>query len=210
MARLSGSVLGRGLNAVKSLFETEIRTPTEQFIRQRIRQRHILTNSELDELVENVYQRIARAIPTYDPLCAQNPFSWLMTIVDHCTVDYLRAHRRTVKYPGRNRKKNNNDTTEYEPYDPDTPTPEESYQIKRAHKILIDALPKLLPDEREMLLIISLFPDMNYREIINITGHKTQSAAKQCKYRMAKKMRQILADMGYRWEMFGEAFKIKK
>ncbi len=208
MTKISGSVLSRGLSKVKRLFETEIRAPTEQFIRQRIRKHHNLANSEEDEIVEIAYQRVARAIPTYDPLCTQNPFSWLMTIVDHCVIDYLRAQHRIIKH--QHRKNNNNNNEGHETCDTRTPTPEEAYQIKRAHKIIIDALPKLLPDEREILLLISLFPDLSYREIIKITGHKTQSSAKQCKYRMAKKMRKILAEMGYRWEMFGEAFKVQK
>ncbi|MEO0116602.1 MAG: RNA polymerase sigma factor [candidate division WOR-3 bacterium] len=184
-----------------------LRALTENLIRERINRFHNWSETEVEEIMEKVFQKIGKALPSYEPEKAKNPFSWLMTIVDHAIIDYCRTHKIKIESLSKLVWTEEGVKEPYEPPDFNSPTPSEAYRQKRAHEILIEAMSRMSIKEREILLLITLFPDLSYKEIIKITGHPTEAAAKECKYRMAKKMREILAEMGYGWEMFGEVFR---
>lgn len=207
MSTINADQLEEKLINAAQTFE-EVRRLTEEFVRQRIKQFGNWGPAEVDEITEKVYQRVIRALTSYEPERAQQPFSWFMTVVDHAIIDYCRTHKTTTvslsepkQIPDEERKE------PYEPPDLNTPTPSAAYRQKRASEIILEAMSRMRAKEREMLLIITLFPELSYKEIARITGHKSEAAAKECKYRMTKKMRELLKKMGYGWKMFGEVFK---
>lgn len=204
MPGIDGEELKRRLIKTEETFEG-VRLLTEEFIRQRISQFRNWSPTEVDEIAEKVFQKIRRALSSYDPKRGNNPFSWFMTIVDHAIIDYYRAHKIPIESLSEPKQIPEEEIKEpYEPPDLDSQTPTAAYRQKRAHTILIEAMSRMEIKEREMLLLITLFPELTYKEIMKITGHPSEAAAKECKYRMAKKMREVLKEMGFGWGMFGE------
>ncbi len=191
---------------MSQLFEN-LRALTENFIRERISRKQTRESNpvEEDEIIEKVFEKIGKALPSYDPKRANNPFSWYMTIVDHAIIDYYRTHKIPIE--PLSEPKPILEEEAYELPDLNSETPASAYRQKRAHDILIKAMSRMEIREREMLLLITLFPELSYREIMEITGHPSETAAKMCKCRMTKKMREILKDMGFGWKMFGEMFR---
>jgi len=208
MPNISGEELKNRLIQAQKALE-DIRSLTEKFIRHRIREYRQWTSTEEDEIVEKVFQQVGRALSSYDRDRAANPFSWYMTVVDNRVKDYCRAHKIPVESLSQPRQIGDEEDLEPpEPPDLESRTPSSAHRQLEAHKILIEAMSRLSsPREREMLLLVTLFPELPYEEIIKITGHPTVNAAKELRYRTMKEMRAILADMGYGWEMFGEVFR---
>jgi len=187
-----------------------IRNITEKGVRERVRKELAkagrgLSSASEDELVEMVYQKIARSLTSYNPERSNNPFSWFMTIVDHSIIDYLRTNPVSV---GSFQESKREDREPFEPLDTDSLTPTSTHRQIEAHKILVEALARVKnPKEREILILTALWPDLSYKEIIKITHHPNEAAARMCKFRALKRMRKILIQLGYGWKMFGEAFR---
>ncbi|MEO0080955.1 MAG: sigma-70 family RNA polymerase sigma factor [candidate division WOR-3 bacterium] len=206
MPQIDGEQLKAALVQAQESLEG-IRTLTEAFIRHRIREYRQGESIEEDDITEKVFQQLARALCSYDKDRAANPFAWFMTVVDHRIIDYCRQHKIPIASLDEPRQSRDQDKEEREPSEPaDTvsPTPSSMHRQMEAHEVLIEAMSRLSsPARREMLLIVTLFPELSYEEIVKITHHVSVDAAKECKSRTMKEMRKHLADMGYDPAMFG-------
>ena len=209
MPRVNGEELKKALVQTQESLEA-IRALTEEFIRHRIREYGRNVAADEDAVTALVFQQLAKALCSYDKSRADNPFSWFMTVADHRVIDYCRAHKIPVQSLDEPRQAS--DQNEQEPQEhPDmsSQTPAAAHRQARDHEILVEAMSKLSsPSRREMLLLVVCFPELSSREIATVTRQTSEDAAKQLKYNTMKEMREILAGMGYGWEMFGEMFRM--
>jgi len=208
MPRVDGEELKKTLVQTQESLEA-IRALTEEFIRHRIREYGRNVAADEDDVTELVFQQLARALCSYDKSRADNPFSWFMTVADHRIIDYCRAHKIPVQSLDEPRLASAQDRSEPREYaDTSSPTPKAAHRQLKDHEVLVKAMSKLSSQgRREILLLITLFPELSYREIMPITKQPSEDAVKQLKYNTVKEMRQILGQMGYGWEMFGEMFR---
>jgi len=161
----------------------------EELVHERIRRYPNLTQEE-DDVAEAIRRNLARAICLYDPSRGTNPFSWLVTVIDHSIIDYGRRHRDVFTRPQH------------------AESAEQTHERNQAHEILMEALTKMSSSRhREMLLLFCFFPDRSYETIAKIMGLTNADAAKQLKYHALKEMRTILVEMECGFEMFGAMFK---
>jgi RNA polymerase sigma factor (sigma-70 family) len=210
MSTIDGERLKEAMVRAQESFEG-IRSLTEDFIRDRIREYGQNAALEENEITEKVFQQLGRALCSYDKDRAENPFSWFMTVVDHRIIDYCRTHK--VPMESLDEPRHTSDQEEQEPQEhPDTSsqTPNAAHRQLKDHEILMEAMSKLASSSRrEMLLLVTFFPHLSYKEIATVTRQQSEDAAKQLKYNTMKEMREILGQMGYGWEMFGEMFRME-
>ncbi|MEO0080401.1 MAG: hypothetical protein ABIK44_06985, partial [candidate division WOR-3 bacterium] len=82
------------------------------------------------------------------------------------------------------------------------------FRQRQTHEILVEAISRISsPLRKLMLFLVAFFPEMHYKEIAKVTGQPNEDAAKQLKCNTMKELKEVLAKMGYGWEMFGETFK---
>jgi RNA polymerase sigma factor (sigma-70 family) len=209
MTRVDGQQLRQAIMRAQEAFEG-LRALAEEQVRSRIRGRRRWEHCEEDEIAEKVFEKVARALGSYDRERAVNPFSWLMTVVDHRIIDYCRTHKiplDSLDAPAPLRG-GDDEPEAVEPADDKAPSPPAVHRQLQSHQILIEVMARLGSDSRKViLLLVTLFPDLSYEEMIKITGHPSVAAAKESKYRVMKRMREALAEMGYGWEMFGDMFR---
>lgn len=177
------NALARDIANLQQRFE-ELRTWTEPYVRARIAKRVGVDQRETEEMLAQVYEQIWRAIRSFDPARVASRL-WFMTVVDHAIAGYFRKT-----------KKLKTEALSDEIPDERLRDMELVLERQRGFTLLWQALSRLKPAWRDILLLTAMYPEMEYEDIATAMNVPSIQAARQLKYRAIMGIREVLRQMG--------------
>lgn len=190
---VSNEWLSESIKKIQEVLEA-IRFETEPIVKAKLQKQYHLDPGELEAMIEYCYRHLTKAIPLFDSQHYQSALSWLLTVTDHAAVDYLRVHHRETEQVGTNIPL------------PDTkPSPAQKYGKEKAQGILREAISRLKPKQREIILLTAT--GYGYEEIARIMNFPSIEAARMFKSRTLKELHRTIQKMGYGSEVLRALFE---
>lgn len=142
------------------------------------------SRAELEDLVQDLFIRIWRGLPSYR---SDAPFeNWLMTVTVRGCYDFLRKHRR--------RRETEFPTDPQEGPDPTDERPARQREQRDAWETVTILLDQLPAKDRVLLVLLDL-EERGVAETARLTGW-TESNVKVRAHRARKKLREIHDELG--------------
>jgi RNA polymerase sigma-70 factor (ECF subfamily) len=143
----------------------------------------VRNGDDAEDITAQTFLRAWQAIGRYRWL--GRPFSsWLLTIAHNLAVDHVRGNQ--------NGNQNGDETVEKQPTGKTVHNPEEVCQFRVETELLRNAIRRLKPTEREVVLL-RFIDDLSYDDVAHMLG-KTVNAVRVIQYRALCNLRRMVAE----------------